>query len=87
MLFCGNNRKRKRSSKNNTKFTKVFIVFASRIICLVLLIEVLELKFRHDFVENFTALLLKKEFVLGNLRNRSKSKNTETGFTVNFYFL
>jgi hypothetical protein len=51
------------------------------------LIEVHKLKLRHGFVENFTALLLKREFVLGDLRNRSGSKNTEAEFTVNFYFL
>ncbi len=66
---------------------KVFIFFVSRIYCLVFLIEVLKLKLRYGFVENFTALLLKREFVLGDLRNRSGSKNTETEFTVNFYFL
>ncbi len=66
---------------------KVFIFFVSRIFCLVFLIEVLKLKFRHSFVENFMALLLKREFVLGDLRNRSGSKNTETEFRVNFCFL
>jgi hypothetical protein len=86
-LFHGNNRKRKSSSRKKYQIYKVLIFFVSRIICLVFLIEILELKFRYGFVENFTVLLLKTEFVLGNLRNRSYRKNIETGFTVNFYFL
>ncbi len=36
-----------------------------------ILIEVLKLKCRYDFVENFTILLLKNEFALGNLRART----------------
>ena len=57
--------------EKNTKFTKFSFSFASRIICLVFLIDVLKLKFRYDFVQDFTALLLKKEFVLGDIWNRS----------------
>ena len=87
ILFYGNNRRRKISSRKKYRIYKVFIFFVSRIYCLVFLIEVLKLKLRYGFVENFTALLLKREFVSSDLRNKSGSKNTETEFTVNFYFL
>jgi hypothetical protein len=63
---------------------KVFSFFVSRIFCLLFLIELLKLKLRYDFLENFTVLLLKREFVLGNLTNSSRSKNTETEFTGHF---
>ena len=87
ILFYGNNRRRKISSRKKYRIYKVSIFCVSRIYCLVFLIEVLKLKLRYVFVENFTALLLKREFVSGDLRNKSGSKNTETEFTVNFYFL
>ncbi len=86
-LFHGNNTTTKKFESKKYRIYKIFIFSASHIICLVVLIEGLKLKFRYDFVENFMALLSKKEFVLRDLRNRSSSKNTEVGFTVNFSFL
>jgi hypothetical protein len=58
--------KKFQSKKILKKYTK-FSFFPH----VVFLIEVLRLKFKYDFVENFMALLLQKEFVLGDLRNRS----------------
>jgi len=87
ILFRENHRRRKSSSRKKCQMYKVFIFSAYRRIYLVFLIEVLRLKFKYDFVENFMAVLLKKEFVLGDLRNRSSNKNTEIEFTVNFSFL
>jgi hypothetical protein len=86
MLFRGNNRKRKSSRRKKIRFAKL-LFFLSRIICFVSLMDVFELRFRYSFVQNFTVLLLKTDFVSGNLWNRSYSKNIETGLTVNLYFL
>ena len=86
-LFHGNNTTTKKFELKKYRIYKIFIFFASSTICLVALIKGLELNFRYDFVENFMALLSKKEFVLRDLRNRNASKNTEIGFTVNFSFL
>ena len=86
-LFHGNNTTTKKFESKKYRIYKIFIFSASSIICLVALIEGLELNFRYDFVENFMALLYKKEFVLGDVRNRNSNKNTEIEFTVNFSFL
>jgi hypothetical protein len=71
MLFYENNRRRKFSSREKYQIHKILIFFGSSIICSVFLIQVLKLNFRCDFLENFTALLLKGEFVLGDPRNRT----------------
>ena len=57
--------------EKNIEFTKFSFFSASLRTCLVFLVEVLKLKFRYDFVDNLMALLLKKESVRGDPRNRS----------------
>ncbi len=73
--------KEKVQDEKNIRFAKLLFCL-SRIICFVSLMEVFELRFRYSFVQNFTVLLLKIDFVLGNLWNRSYSKNIETGLTA-----
>jgi hypothetical protein len=58
--------KEKVQDEKNIRFAKL-LFFLSRIICFVSLMEVFELRFRYSFVQNFTVLLLKTDFVLGNL--------------------
>jgi hypothetical protein len=71
MPFYGNNRRQEVEVEKNTKFTRFSIFFALHIICLVFSIEGLKINFRYAFEQNFTALLLEKEFILEELKNRN----------------